>query len=559
MAEGNKSLSMEQRLLLAFVLMGGVIFLSQYLLPKPQPAAQKKAAEVAKKQDAPAAATPAAGAAGTPAAGEAPAVTQAQQPEYPVFENDLYRVKFSNRGAVVLEWHLKQFKDNDGKPVDLVNVENVTLLGVRPFAYLYKDQKPAADLNEKLFAVTKLTDGVQFDFAEGGTVARKSFKFVNGRYLAEVDSAVTMNNAAVTHGLVWRGGFGDHSVPKAYAAQFAVYLPPDDSSPTTFESGKASDGPIATAGNYVFAGLQDQYFAAVALPKPGQTIELTALSDSLPYPAKSNDKLPHVGAGLSVAGRNQFTMFVGPKDLDLLSETDKRLVSLVDWGWFGWIGRPLFAALRYLDANLVHNWGWSIIILTVLINLALIPLKLSSMKSMKKMQALQPEIQRINDKYKGVSFNDPRKQDQNKEVMELYNKNGVNPAGGCVPMLLQFPFFIGFYKVLNVATELRGTPWYWVKDLSQPETLPVRLLPLMMIGSQFYLQKMTPTSGMDPSQARMMLLMPLMMGFLFYNASSGLVLYWLTGNLVGIAQQLLFNKFMPAGPAVTVTPKKKGK
>ena len=254
-------------------------------------------------------------------------------------------------------------------------------------------------------------------------------------------------------------------------------------------------------------------------------------------------------------------MFVGPKDLDLLSETDKRLVSLVDWGWFGWIGRPLFAALQWLDSHLVHSWGWSIIILTIVINMALIPLKLTSMKSMKKMQTLQPEIQRINDKYKGVGFNDPKKQDQNKEVMDLYNKHGVNPAGGCVPMLLQFPFFIGFYKVLNVATELRGTPWFWVKDLSQPETIPIRILPLLMIGSQFYLQKMTPTSGMDPTQARMMLLMPLMMGFLFYNASSGLVLYWLTGNLVGIGQQLLFNKIMPASPspAAQIATKKKGK
>ncbi|HEU0123374.1 MAG TPA: membrane protein insertase YidC [Bryobacteraceae bacterium] len=557
MAEGKKTLSMEQRLLLAFVLMGGVIFLSQYLLPKPpQSAAQKKAAEATKKQEAPASAAPAA----TPApAGETAAPTVATQADYPVFENDLYRVKFSNKGAVVLEWSLKQFKDAEGKPLNLVNDENVTLLGTRPFAYQFKEQKPSSDLNEKLFAVTRTADGVAFDYNDGSTVARKSFRFIPGRYLADVDSSVAEKNAAVTHALVWRGGFGDHTVQKAYAAQFAVYLPPSDSSPTTFESSKAKDAPIVNAGNYVFAGLQDQYFAAVALPKPGQTIELTALSDSLPYPAKSTDHMPFVGASLSIPGRNQFTMFVGPKDLDLLAETDKRLVSLVDWGWFGWIGRPLFAALRWLDSHVVNNWGWSIILLTVLINLALIPLKLSSMRSMKKMQSLQPEIQRINDKYKGVGFNDPRKQDQNKEVMDLYNKHGVNPAGGCVPMLLQFPFFIGFYKVLNVATELRGTPWFWVKDLSQPETIPVRILPLLMIGSQFYLQKMTPTSGMDPSQARMMLLMPLMMGFLFYNASSGLVLYWLTGNLVGIAQQLLFNKLMPASPAPQLPAKKKAK
>jgi len=562
MTDPTKNLSTEQRLLLAFVLMGGVIFLSQYLLPKPpQPAAQqKKSAEQPKKQETPGAtpATPAATPPGTPAE---PVVQIGQQAEFPVFENDLYRVKFSNKGAVVLEWQLKKFKDADGKLLNLVNEDNAAQLGLRPFTYSYKDQKPTADLNEKLFAVSRNADGLVFDYSDGVTVARKSFRFTPARYLVEVDSAVSEKSATLTHALIWRGGFGDHTVPKAYAAQFAVYLPPSDSSPTTFENSKASDGPIANAGSYVFAGLQDQYFAAVALPKPGQTIELTALSDSLLSPPKSTDRLAFVGAGLSIAGRNQFTMFVGPKDLDLLSETDKRLVSLVDWGWFGWIGRPLFAALRWLDSHVVHNWGWSIIILTIVINIALIPLKLTSMKSMKKMQTLQPEIQRINDKYKGVGFNDPKKQDQNKEVMELYNKHGVNPAGGCVPMLLQFPFFIGFYKVLNVATELRGTPWYWVKDLSQPETIPIRILPLLMIGSQFYLQKMTPTSGMDPTQARMMLLMPLMMGFLFYNASSGLVLYWLTGNLVGIGQQLLFNKIMPASPspAPQIAAKKKGK
>ena len=561
MAEGKKELSMEQRLLLAFVLMGAVIFVSQYLLPKPpQPAAQqKKAAEPAKPQQAPP--SPAAAVPATAAAEGAPPAQVGQKLEFPVFENELYKVKFSNQGAVVLEWHLKKFKDANGQLLNLVNDENATLLGARPFSYQFKDQKPSADLNTKLYTVTRTADGVTFNYSDGATVAHKSFRFTQARYLVEVDSAVSEKTAALTHSLIWRGGFGDHTVPKAYAAQFAVYLPPSDNSPTTYESAKAKDGPITDAGSYVFAGLQDQYFAAVALPKPGQTIELTTLSDSLPDPPKSADRMPFVGAGLSIAGRNQFTMFLGPKDLDLLGETDKRLVSLVDWGWFGWIGRPLFAALRWLDNQVVHDWGWSIIILTVVINMALIPLKLTSMKSMKKMQALQPEIQRINDKYKGVGFNDPKKQDQNKEVMDLYNKHGVNPAGGCVPMLLQFPFFIGFYKVLNVAIELRGTHWYWVKDLSQPETIAVRILPLLMIGSQFYLQKMTPTSGMDPSQARMMLLMPLMMGFLFYNASSGLVLYWLTGNLVGIAQQLLFNKIMPASPspAPQIASKKKGK
>jgi YidC/Oxa1 family membrane protein insertase len=563
---------MEQRLLLAFILMGAVIFITPYLLPKPEPQQQKKA-EAKKEAPAPAtpaAAAPAAAAPGAPApatpgakpvpVAAAPEKVEGAQAEYPVFENDLVYVKFANQGATVLAWVLKNFKDTDGKPLNLVNAENITLLGARPFAYEFRQQKPAADLNQKLFAVSKDKDQIVFTFNDGVTSARKSFKFLPGRYLSEIESTVSSNGAPLTHGLSWRGGFGDATVPKAYAAQYTVYLPPADSSPTTNDSSKGKDGPVVEAGNWIFAGLQDAYFAAVVLPKPGETIEMTTFTDTLPYPPNTSDRMPFVGAALAMPGKNQFSMYIGPKDMDLLKKNDPRLESLVDWGWFGWIGRPLFAGLHWINDNYINNWGWSIVVLTVLINMAMIPLKLTSMKSMKKMQALQPQIQAINDKYKGVSFNDPRKQEQNAEVMALYKVHGVNPAGGCVPMLLQFPFFIGFYKVLSVATELRGAPWYWVKDLSQPETLPIRALPILMIVSQFYMQKLTPSSpGMDPAQQKMMMFMPLMMGFFFYNVSSGLVLYWLTGNLVGIAQQLAFNRFMPASPVVVPEKKKKGK
>ncbi len=132
--------------------------------------------------------------------------------------------------------------------------------------------------------------------------------------------------------------------------------------------------------------------------------------------------------------------------------------------------------------------------------------------------------------------------------MELYKKEGVNPMGGCLPMLIQLPILYAFYKVLNVTIELRGAHWLWVTDLSQPEKLPIHILPLIMIVSQFVMQKMTPNPGMDPSQAKMMMFMPLMFGFFFYNFSSGLVLYWLTSNLVGIVQQWMVNRTMPAPP-----------
>jgi YidC/Oxa1 family membrane protein insertase len=164
------------------------------------------------------------------------------------------------------------------------------------------------------------------------------------------------------------------------------------------------------------------------------------------------------------------------------------------------------------------------------------------------MQRLQPQIQAINAKYKDVGMRDPRKTEQNQEVMALYKKNGVNPLGGCLPLLLQLPFFYAFYRVLDIAIELRHAPWLWVPDLSQAELLPIHLLPLILIATQFLTQKMTPAAGVDPNQQRMMMFMPLMFGFMFYYASAGLVLYWLTGNLVGIAQQLIINKTMPAPP-----------
>jgi YidC/Oxa1 family membrane protein insertase len=171
---------------------------------------------------------------------------------------------------------------------------------------------------------------------------------------------------------------------------------------------------------------------------------------------------------------------------------------------------------------------------------------------MKRMQALQPQISAINAKYKNVGLRDPRKAEQNAEVMDLYKKHGINPMGGCLPMVLQIPFFIAFYSVLQVAIEMRGASWLWVTDLSQPEHLPIHILPVLMTVAQFVMQKMTPTPGQDPNQAKMMMFMPLIFLFMFYSMSSGLVLYWLTSNVVGIAQQWFINRSMPVPQPVEV-------
>ena len=250
---------------------------------------------------------------------------------------------------------------------------------------------------------------------------------------------------------------------------------------------------------------------------------------------------------------------MGPKDLDILRKVNPKLEQVVDFGWFAFLAKPLFLMVSWFNATTVHNYGWAIVLVTIIINFILFPLKISSMKSMKKMQALKPQIDEINAKYKNVSMRDPKKSQQNQEVMELYQKHGVNPMGGCMPMALQMPFFIAFYKVFTVSAEMRGASWLWVMDLSQPEHLPIKILPITMIVSQFVMQKMTPTTGGDPNQQRMMMLMPLVFGFIFYNFPSGLVLYYLTSNLVSMGQQWFFNRTATATEAAHSVEVKKSK
>ena len=250
-----------------------------------------------------------------------------------------------------------------------------------------------------------------------------------------------------------------------------------------------------------------------------------------------------IGVSSESEGKNDLQLFVGPKSIDILRSVRPEMGQAVDFGWFGFVAEPLFWMLRWTHEHFVANWGWAIVVVTVFINFVMFPLKWKSMKSMKKMQSLQPLVKQINEKYKGLSMRDPKKAQQNEEMMALYKKHGVNPLGGCMPMLLQLPFFIGFYNVLTVAIEMRHASWLWVADLSSPEQLAIRVLPLAMILTQFWQQSMTPTPSADPAQMRLMKFMPLMMGFIFYGFSAGLVLFWLTGNIVGIGQQLILNRF----------------
>ena len=199
------------------------------------------------------------------------------------------------------------------------------------------------------------------------------------------------------------------------------------------------------------------------------------------------------------------------------------------------IAKPLFLVLNWTSDHLAHNYGWSIVLVTLAINMLLFPLKITSMKSSKKMQALQPQIKAINEKYKGLSMKDPKKAEQNQEVMDLYKKNGVNPVGGCLPMLLQMPIFLALWSMLNAVFELRHAPFFgWIVDLSARD--PYFIYPVLMGVSMFAQQAITPAVG-DPAQRKMMLvLMPAMMTFFFYRSPAGLTIYYFVFNMIGLAQ-----------------------
>jgi YidC/Oxa1 family membrane protein insertase len=537
-------LSTETRLLIAFALMGLVLFATPYFFKTVAPPPPPK--KVASPQQQTAVVTPPA----VPAApAESPATANAkpaapvaaQKEETFVIETGLYKVVFSNRGAVVQQWILKKYADDEGKPLELVNAAAAPKAGYA-FQLVFEQKTPAVDVNTVLFAAKPTEDhlGVTYEYSSGAVTARKTFQFQKNQYVTKVSTEVRENGSALPHLIAWRGGFGDPAVINP-AEQHVVYFDLNETKLRTHVAKDAKNGPVTAEGNYSFAGLEDKYFTAVFQPVGASPVKVVTFGDAVATAADPKEQ-PRVGVGIGSPVHNDFEVFVGPKDIDILSKINARLPNIVDFGWFWFLAKPLFFALHYVADHWISNYGWAIIVVTILINFLLFPLRFTNLKSMKKMQMLQPQIAAINDKYKGIGMRDPRKQQQNEEVMALYKKHGANPMGGCLPMLVQIPFFIAFYKVLVVSIELRHANWLWVTDLSSAEHLPIHILPIAMIATQFFMQKMTPSTSADPSQQRMMLMMPLVMGFFFYSLPSGLVLYYMTSNLVGIAQQVFFNK-----------------
>jgi YidC/Oxa1 family membrane protein insertase len=271
-------------------------------------------------------------------------------------------------------------------------------------------------------------------------------------------------------------------------------------------------------------------------------------------PAGSKDPPRELVAYSLQPGRRDtgIDFYIGPKDLEILTAIDRDLSYAIDFGRFRVIVAPLLRTLNWIH-GFVGNYGWSIVILTIIINLVMLPLRHKQVVSMRKMQAIQPEVKAIQDRYAKFKASDPQKQNMNKELMKLYQDRGVNPAAGCLPMLIPLPVFFAFYALLYTAIELRGAPFVgWIHDLSRPD--PLYVTPILMGATQFWQQWIMPAAGVDPAQQKMMMIMPLIFMFIFLTLPAGVVLYWVVNNFLAIGQQYLTNRIIGPQAVRTVRP-----
>ncbi|HEV2378848.1 MAG TPA: membrane protein insertase YidC [Terriglobia bacterium] len=474
-----------------------------------------------------------------------------------VVESDDYQITLSTEGAVVKSWVLKKYRDANDRPLDLVNQEACEQLGF-PMSVSLPDSGLAGKVNGALYAVQGAAGGtirapakLQFTYSDGQTQVQKSFSFGDG-YQIDVKVGAFDSRGYMPAGILWPGGFGDYSLgPKTVSTNSeAVY---DVNGDVTKVKESKAKGSEAATGPVAYAGLEDHYFIDILIPRSSDAVFRLSRRSYRPTNWTEKELPSPLQAELASAGGQpiEFGLVVAPKDLDLLHAMKPPLDGLVEFGIFSVLAKPLFLAMRYVYDHWVHNYGWAIIILTLVINVALFPLKLRSIHSAQKMQRVAPRVKRIQEQYKQYKLNDPRKQKMNEEVMKLYKEEGINPLGGCLPMVLQLPFLYAIYEVLGTVIEMRHAPWLGcIKDLAAPDSchpfgIPFPLLPTLMIISMFVMQKMTPMATTDPNQQRMMYIMPLMFGVIFYRLASGLVLYYMAANLVGIAQQLIINRFIP--------------
>jgi YidC/Oxa1 family membrane protein insertase len=571
--------SPEMRILGASLLSMLVILLwVKFFAPKPPiPAPQAKPAVTAPQTPSAVSPTPS-GAASTPAAaGKTQTATPAAPPQAAseehniVVQDDLYRVEISNRGAVIKSWQLSKYKD-DNKPqrvLDVVHPDASQQTGGWPFALVLDNPDLEKAANSGLYKLSSDTAGtvtapadVTFSWSDGHLEITKRYHFDHS-YVVRVDATARLDGKPIAAGLGWLGGFGDLTVTNPAPVETVTTYYSENGKIQNFPYKKLEGldkwAPGVWQGGKDFAGVEDRYFTAAFLPANGAapgTLQTRYWRDFRPVTVngvESPEAVPQVASAsgpLALALR----VYVGPKDYDDLKRMNPPLHGLVNFGWMEFIADPLFHALKWLH-NYVPNWGWAIVVLTLVINMALFPLRISSYKTTLKMQRVGPEIKSIQERYKKYKMNDPRKADMNKEVMAVYSREGINPVGGCFQMFLQMPIWFGLNNALRFAIEMRHARWFgWITDLSARD--PYYVLPVMMGVSMYLVSKMTPMTSTDPQQQMMMKIMPVTMAgiFMISPISSGLAVYILTSSIVGIGQQWYLNRQHPVVVAPVTKP-----
>ncbi len=540
------------------ILLGWSLIAKRFFPAPPAPAPVTAAAgpEAGQPTEVPAAAAPPAPVAPAPAT--TPVVTGEKEQEVRL-ETDLAEIVLTSKGGRVRSWKLKQF-ESAGRAVDFVS-DSARREDLLPLALVFDDRAILPGVNAALFAVTRTEEAsgrtrVTFRWSDGaGSEVEKSFVFHTSEPLVDLEVKTTDHGRPVTPRLSWGPGLEvedpKHRSNTYYNSQALLY----DGITVTRYAKRKIDTTITipeTAG-LQWAGMEDQYFTALVVPAGSKgAVTIAPFSQSaLATPGKRVAEEFTSAPTLAISlpeGKTQ--LFVGPKNFGLLTSLGHGLEKAVWFSSYTLIyvcAKPVFLALRFVHDHWVANYGAAIIVLTIALRILLFPLNQFSMVKMRKtageMQRIQPKLKAIQAKYKKSKDPEARAK-MNTETMDLYKREGVNPFGGvsgCLPLFIQMPILWAFFDVLTATVELRGAPFIgWIRDLTHPDAYWIT--PLLMGGSMFVQQKMTPTANVDPQQQRMMLFMPVIFTVMFGSLPSGLVLYYFVNNLLGIGQQWLVNR-----------------
>jgi YidC/Oxa1 family membrane protein insertase len=534
---------MERRVLLAIFLCFIVLYAWQALVVKPAP---KPPAGAAGRPVSSSAATPSttqensvtrSSAAAPAPAPDVPAVVTDQTDRDIRIESDAVIAVFTNRGGRLKSWRLKRYQDRNRQPLELIATDLASAQPL-PFSLRAGDENVTAQLNGALYQTRQSGNSVSFEYrSAAGLGATKVFTLGSTPYTVTADLRVAENGRPVDVAVVWGPALGDSD---AQTGRYAVK--PGGIFSTGGKVTRLTASNLAKQSEYDldfdYTGVEDHYFMTVAM-KPGRA-KVAYQPVSIPPPPNTKDPArDFVSYGVDPSADQALTFYVGPKDFGTLAAIGPAYVKAINFGMFELLVVPLLKSLNWIH-QYVGNYGWAIVVLTVLINVILFPLNHKSVVSMRKMQEIQPQAKAIQERYAKLKATDPAKQKMNQEMMALYRERGVNPASGCIPLLLMMPVFLAFYAMLQTAIELRGAPFIgWIHDLSAPD--PYYVLPVLVGISQVVQQLMTPQTGVDPAQQKMMLIMPLVLIFVFVASPAGALIYWLASTVIRIGQMQLTN------------------